>query len=181
MDRSLVAAAVLALAGCQSEGYLDPAGPGEARTVGGICPVVYRVLDIPVPNSDARIYLNAFGKNEVAREAAIFLVVSDSGVFINNVWRGDPHPQRHVHKISFPDGMTLQVTFDDGRTVSGELATVSDGARGTTALILKLVLPDREVSRFSVVFPSVMVDGERVGIGRVDFKPARATIYGINC
>jgi hypothetical protein len=181
MRRSLLAVGLLALAGCESVDYLDPAGPGKARTLGGLCPYPYRVLDIPVSNSDARIYVNAFGAQDHARGATIFLVVSDSRVFISDVVYANARRQKHVHKVFFPEGMSLQVTFEDGQALSGTFDTVSDGAGGTTSVILKFPFSDREVTRFSVVFPPVAVDGERVEIGHVDFKAARATIYGINC
>jgi hypothetical protein len=183
MSRMALAVGLLALAGCESVSYLDPAGTGEARTVGGLCPYPYRVLDIPVPNNDTRIYVNAFGANEYAREATtIFLVVSDSRVWISHLVYANAPRQKHTHKVSFPEGMTIQVTAHDGQAVSGAFTTVSDGEGGTAAVILKFPFSSgREVTRFSVDFPAVVVDGERVEIGRVDFTPARATIYGINC
>ena len=181
MIRVSLAAVLLALGGCESVGYLDPSGPGEARTVGGLCPYPYRVLDIPVSNSDARIYVNAFRANEIARELTIFLVVSDSPVFGYQLARSYAPVQKHPHTVSFPDGMAVQVTPDDGTSVSGTLMSVSDGQGGANAVILRFPVPGHEVTQLSVAFPTIVVDGQRVAIGRVNFKAATATIYGINC
>lgn len=181
MIRLSLVAVFLALCGCESVGYLDPSGPGEARTVGGLCPYPYRVLDIRVPNSDARIYVNAFGANEVAREPTIFLVVSDSPVFGYQLARSYAPAQKHAHRVSFPDGMAVQVTPDEGQAVSGTFTTVSDGGGGATAVILRFPLSSHEVNQLSVVFPTIVVDGQRVEIGRVNFNAARAVIHGINC
>ncbi|HEV7442082.1 MAG TPA: hypothetical protein VGO18_05770, partial [Steroidobacteraceae bacterium] len=100
MSRRLLGVGLLALAGCQTVGYLDPAGPGKTRTEGGLCPYPYRFLDIPVPNSDARIYVNAFGAHEYARGATIFLVVSDSRVYISHLVFAKAPRQIHPHKVS---------------------------------------------------------------------------------
>jgi hypothetical protein len=139
---------------------LDPAGPGKAHTVGNPCPIPYRVLGVRVPNSSVRIYLNAFDVDWFGGQAAIFVVVSHSRVFFFNLDHSVAPQQKHTHEVSFLDGKRIQLTGPDGQSVSGELVTVSDGAGGTKA---------------------VMLDGQRVSIGNVSFKPGTGTLYGINC
>jgi len=85
MARRLLVVALFALAGCDSINYLDPSGPGKTHTIGGPCPIPYRVLDIPVPNSSARIYVNAFDVGPLREPPALFVVVSDSRVFISHL------------------------------------------------------------------------------------------------
>jgi hypothetical protein len=47
-------------------------------------------------------------------------------------------------------------------------------------LPLKFALPDRQWESFTVSFPTIYVDGQRMAIGNVSFKPGRVTVY-INC
>jgi len=186
MARRLLVVALFALAGCDSISYLDPSGPGKTHTIGGPCPIPYRVLDIPVPNSSARIYVNAFDVGPLREPPALFVVVSDSRVFISHLVYSDAPQQKHTHEVSFPDGKRIQLTGRDGQSVSGELVTVSDGAGGTKAamfkfaLPVKFALPDGQWESFTVSFPTIYVDGQRMAIGSVSFKPGRVTIY-INC
>lgn len=56
-----------------------------------------------------------------------------------------------------------------------------DGAGGAAAVVLKYLLPAGRWDNFTVIFPAVTVDGQRVEIGTVTFEPAHAPIYGINC
>jgi hypothetical protein len=169
------------LVGCSSVSYLNPIGPGKARTLTGQCPYPYRVLEVVVPESSAWIYVNAFEAHSKAKEATVFVAVSDQPIHLNWEIRPNGTAQKRSHQVSFPDGLAIQVTAADGRSAHGELVTVSDGAGGTAAVVLKYTLPEGNWENFSVTFPAVAVDGQRVEIGTVKFEPGQEPIYGINC
>jgi len=111
----------------------------------------------------------------------VFLVVSDQPVHLYRLTRPNAIPQKRSHTVSFPDGVTIQATATDGRSVQGDLVTVSDGAGGTAAVVLKYTLPAGRWEHFTVTFPVVVVDSQGVQMGTVTFEPATAPIYGINC
>ena len=181
MARTLLAVALFALVGCESYSYLDPVGPGKAHTVGNPCPIAYRVLDVRVPNSSARIYVNAFDVGWSGGPAALFMVVSDRPALISNLIHSVAPEQGHTHEVSFPDGKRIQLTAPNGQSVLGELVTVSDGAGGTKAVMLRFPLPDEKWESFSATFPTIVVDRQRITIGNVTFKPGTGTLYGVNC
>jgi len=179
--RIVVAIGFALLVGCSSVGYLNPIGSGKARSMPGQCPFPLRVLEVVVPESTARIYVNAFEAHTLASEAAVFLVVSDQPVRRNWVTRTNEGLQKRAHTVSFPEGVAIRVTATDGRSVQGDLVTVSDGAGGTAAVVLKYTLPAGRWEHFTVTFPAVVVDSQQVQMGTVTFEPATAPIYGINC
>ena len=169
------------LVGCSSVSYLNPNGAGKARTMPGQCPFPLRVLEVVVPGSTARIYVNAFEADRLASEAVVFLVVSEQPVRLNWVTRPNGDPQKHAHTVSFPEGVAIRVIATDGRSARGDLATQSDGEGGTAAVVLRFSLPAGLWENFTVTFPAVIVDRQRVEIGTVTFEPGHAPIYGINC
>ena len=179
--RIFMAIGFAVLAGCHSVSYLNPIGPGKTYSLSGQCPYPTRVLEVVAPGSNARIYISAFEADTKAREALVFVAVSDRPVHLNWMIRPNGTAQKQSHKVSFPDGLTIQVTATDGRTAHGALVTFSDGAGGTAAVILKYTLPAGSWQNFTVTFPAVTVDGQRVEIGTVKFEPGKEPIYGINC
>jgi hypothetical protein len=179
--RIFVALGLTSLVGCSSVSYLNPIGPGKAHTLTGLCPYPSRVLEVAVPGSDARIYIDAFEAHTRAAEALVFVAVSDRTIHFN--WAIEPNRnlQKQPHTVSFPEGLAIQVNATDGRSAHGGFVTVSDGAGGVAAVVLKYTLPAGVWENFTATFPAITVDGRRVEIGAVKFEPGRATIHGINC
>jgi hypothetical protein len=181
--------AVLALLGLASCGmgitarYLDPRGVGTTQTVGNPCPYTYRVMEIrSTKDPDLRISVSAFWKGEYQlKNTTLFVVVSDRGLFAPAVVRFVSRPLSHSRSIAFPSGTSVTIhDLQSGDTV----ATLSDAKNGSIIhdqLILTVPIANDFPDQFSVTFPDIEVDGEKMQLGTVMFTRTVETLYFSAC
>jgi len=168
---------VSCLGGCFSYDSLEPRGVGKTSTIGRPNPYPYRAMAIrATQDHNVRILINAFRPRDYGLgSTTIFLAVADHCNYLEGnqvAGYGSRSPEmRKPHLLAFPNGRTLTVVLEDGRTFSGDLAPVN-----YDQFVYKFALPLASEA-FTATFPDVELDGERIEIGKVAFQMTDSIYY----